>query len=356
MSIDLAYDVLLVEDNEDDRVAIAEWLEGRAPFRIRLEWAVTLAEAIDKLVGREFDAAFLDLTLPDSRGIDTVSRLVEAAPKLPVIVLTALDDRATGLEAIRAGAQDYLAKRWLSGHLLARVLEHAIERHRVYAELERKTEMLRGFAAMASHDIRGPLRNVRQLSEIVTEDALDLPAETRHFLQVIQAQATNVSDLVHRIHQLAELGARAPEYGEWPLRIAIEEAIESIGDRARDAVRWSDLPTVWADRVLVTLVFRNLIENAVKYVHEGTVPSVQISARVTPKRAHIEVRDNGIGVPEEERRRVFEPLQRGRDVANPGSGMGLALCRAVIESHGEAIALRRADGGGSVVTFALPRR
>ena len=122
---------LLVEDNPGDARLIKEALaEVRQP-RLRLEWVERLDAALAALARQPFDLVLLDLSLPDSQGLRTVQEIERVAPQTPVVVLTGLDDEAVALDAVRAGAQDYLVKSEVSGHLLARVIRYAIERNRV---------------------------------------------------------------------------------------------------------------------------------------------------------------------------------------------------------------------------------
>ncbi len=124
--------VLLIED-DPLLAAVLRKMMGRTPrgaagIVFRTEWADSLATGIDRLAGREFDAVLLDLMLPDSSGLGTLSRLREVYPGLPIVVLTALEEEALGIEAVRRGAQDYLDKAGIDGHLVSRALRYAIER------------------------------------------------------------------------------------------------------------------------------------------------------------------------------------------------------------------------------------
>ena len=123
--------VLLVEDNPGDARLIREALGEVEQPRFRLEWTKTLGEALETLAQRKFAVILLDLSLPDSQGMHTVQSIEQAAPDVPVVVLTGLDDEALAIEAVRSGAQDYLVKSDATPHLLTRVARYAIERHRI---------------------------------------------------------------------------------------------------------------------------------------------------------------------------------------------------------------------------------
>jgi diguanylate cyclase (GGDEF)-like protein/PAS domain S-box-containing protein len=132
---DDAIHALLVEDNPGDARLIQEALSEVGQPLFRLELAEDLSQAREALVQRQFAVILLDLSLPDSQGMDTIQRIEQAAPNIPVVVLTGLDDEALAVEAVRSGAQDYLAKSDVTPHLLARVVRYAIERHHISESL-----------------------------------------------------------------------------------------------------------------------------------------------------------------------------------------------------------------------------
>jgi len=126
---------LLVEDNPGDARLIKEALAEISRPHFRLEWAESLGKAQETLTQRQFAVILLDLSLPDSQGMDTVRRIEQAAPNTPVVILTGLDDEALAVEAVRSGAQDYLVKNDVTPHLLTRVVRYAIERHHISESL-----------------------------------------------------------------------------------------------------------------------------------------------------------------------------------------------------------------------------
>lgn len=141
----MALRVLLIEDNPDDADLLRELLAESRGDRVALAVAETLGEGVAFLDRAPVDLLLLDLSLPDSRGLETVTRAFARAPRVPIIVLTGLDDEALGVQAIHAGAQDYLAKGQVDGALLRRSMHYAIERHQLLAE---RTDDAQVFAAL----------------------------------------------------------------------------------------------------------------------------------------------------------------------------------------------------------------
>ncbi|MCA1975150.1 MAG: response regulator [Caenispirillum sp.] len=135
--------VLVIDDNPADAALVQFELEDAAPGVYEVSGAETLAEGLALVAERPFDVALLDMGLPDSRGMETVRRFMEAASDLPVVVLTGLDDPHIGLQAVQAGAQDYLIKGQVRGELLERAIAYARERKRVEGELRESEKRLR---------------------------------------------------------------------------------------------------------------------------------------------------------------------------------------------------------------------
>ena len=132
--------VLLVEDNQDDALLIQEAL---SETKIKIEAAERLSAALERLSRGALDAVLLDLSLPDAQGLDTIRRVRSYAPGVPIVVLTGLDDEEAAVKAVEQGAQDYLIKGQVDGHLLVRSLRYAIQRHRSEEALkERNRELL----------------------------------------------------------------------------------------------------------------------------------------------------------------------------------------------------------------------
>jgi DNA-binding response OmpR family regulator len=128
--------VLLIEDNPADARMIHEMLKGLRDGVLELETADRLSTGLVRLADGERDVVLLDLSLPDSQGFDTFLKLREKAGSVPVVLLTGLDDEALAVRAMHEGAQDYLIKGQVDGHLLSRALRYAIERNKLILELQ----------------------------------------------------------------------------------------------------------------------------------------------------------------------------------------------------------------------------
>lgn len=127
--------VLLIEDNPADARLIREMLKGLREGVFELESVDRLSTGLERLADSERDVVLLDLSLPDSQGFDTFLKLREKAGAVPTVLLTGLDDEALAVRAVHEGAQDYLIKGQVDGHLLSRAIRYAIERNKLVREL-----------------------------------------------------------------------------------------------------------------------------------------------------------------------------------------------------------------------------
>ena len=161
--------ILLVEDNPGDARLLREAMAEVGSAKFELNHVDRLSEAVRRLGEERFDVILLDLSLPDGKGINTVVRVREQALGVPIIVLTGLDDEALALDAVRAGAQDYLIKGQVDGSLLARAMRYAIERNQAEMKIERNLERV---------------RVLREIDQAITS-TLDLGAVLRLLLEKI---------------------------------------------------------------------------------------------------------------------------------------------------------------------------
>ncbi|HMK56968.1 MAG TPA: response regulator [Dissulfurispiraceae bacterium] len=137
-------EILLIEDDMADAELIQEIISEEADTTIGLKHVSRMSAAIELLGKQEFDAIVTDLSLPDSRGIETFFRIRNYAPKVPIIILTGLNDKEAGIEAVGKGAQDYIFKEQMGTKLLLnRSILHAIERNKLLMELESKMKEIR---------------------------------------------------------------------------------------------------------------------------------------------------------------------------------------------------------------------
>jgi two-component system sensor histidine kinase KdpD len=229
------------------------------------------------------------------------------------------------------------------------------------ADLAVESEKLRNVLLSAiSHDFRTPLATIIGSASTLrdSESSLDA-ARRRSLLDTLLHEAERMNRLVGNLLDLTRFSeGRVELHREW---IAIDELVGAVLARLRDVLAAhpvalhvpDDLPLVPGDEVMLEQVLSNLIENAARHTPPGT--TVEIAASATGGALEVSIRDHGPGFPPGEEARVFEKFHQARpESAQSGFGLGLAICKAIVEAHGGTIEARAASGGGADFHFTLP--
>lgn len=228
-------------------------------------------------------------------------------------------------------------------------------------QLEMTSERLRSSILSAlSHDLRTPLTALAGLAESLLLTGTQLSPETGELAAAIHEQTIRLNNLVENLLDMARLHAgRVTLRKEWQLlEEVIGSSIKLLG-RALENHRLNisleqDLPLLEYDAVLLERVFCNLLENAAKYAPVGSV--IDITASTKNDYVEISVSDHGPGFPQGKQNELFEMFARGEsESAVPGVGLGLAICRAIIQAHDGTISAVNKPEGGATITFTLPR-
>lgn len=220
-------------------------------------------------------------------------------------------------------------------------------------QLSRRNVDLENFTRVLAHDLNNPLAVARTFTTQLATGDLD-EKDTRQSLERIDRSLERMRVLVEDV--LAYLDSETSDLAEEPVDLGglVASAIEETGT---DVDVEGELPTVLGDPALLRRVFVNLFSNSAKYARDGVPAEVRVRVGRVEERWLLTLTDNGIGVADEERERIFEPFRRGSSVSGrPGTGVGLAICRTVIERHGGRIVCRPDPGGGTVFEIELPDR
>ena len=247
--------------------------------------------------------------------------------------------------------------------MVADIREERRIRNRLEAaarELERSNEELQQFAYVASHDLQEPLRMVTSYLQLIERrygDALD--DDGREFIAFAVDGAKRMKELIDGLLAYSRVDTSGGRFAPTSLDEVLRRVMQDLGPAVEEAgghIDSTPLPEVNGDEVQLAQLFRNLLGNALKF--RGTKPPrVMVSAIEHPDSWELRIRDNGIGVDEEHRDRVFEVFERlhSRDRYS-GTGIGLAICRKIVHRHGGHIRLEAADGPGTTVVFTLAKQ
>jgi PAS domain S-box-containing protein len=251
-------------------------------------------------------------------------------------------------------------------------LKQTEESLRAYAaRLKQSNRELQNFAHVASHDLQEPLRKVRTFGDrLKTKYAEALGEHGRNYLERMEDATARMQKLIEDLLALSRVTTQARPFAPVDLTEVAEEVVSDLEARIEQVggrVEVGELPTVEADRVQMRQLLQNLIGNALKFHKEGEAPIVRVRGgpleewkkrdgdAADGRICRIEVEDNGIGFEEEHLDRIFVPFQRlhGRNTYE-GTGMGLPICRKVVERHGGEITAKSAPGQGATFVVTLP--
>ncbi|MGB7272086.1 MAG: ATP-binding protein [Geitlerinemataceae cyanobacterium] len=364
-----ALKILLVEDNSADARILQKFLTSidRMP-EFEISWVDRLDEALQSLGNQTFNAILLDLGLPDSQGLETVRQIYEKAPKIPIVVLTGLDDEELAVEALRQGAQDYLIKGEMNRPWLVRAIHYAIERQQIIEQLQqlnnelaRSNRELEQFAYIASHDLQQPLMSISAFAQLITmKSGGNLDPKVHGYLTQILQAVTRMQQLIGDLLAYSRIGIGDRPTEPTDCNPVLEEVLGDLRgeiDRSGAVVTADALPVVRADPRQMVQLLTNLIGNAIKYRSDDTAPRIHIAVESQPDKWRFEVCDNGIGIESEYFDRIFQIFQRLHSAkAYPGTGIGLASCKKIVESYGGEIWVESTLNSGSSFYFTLPRR
>jgi light-regulated signal transduction histidine kinase (bacteriophytochrome) len=233
------------------------------------------------------------------------------------------------------------------------------ELRRVSQELTRSNEDLEHFARIASHDLSAPINSIRWLVEIfLNRHASRLDADGLKCIDQVSRTLARMSDLLAGILSHAQAGrdqissSKLCDSGE-SFAIALE-SVESTIQSLGAVITHEPLPEVAIAPQALTQLFQNLLANALKYSKPGQHPRIHLSAAECGGTWEFVLRDNGIGIDQQSFERIFEPMQRLAPTDVPGSGLGLATCRRIVERAGGKIWVASEPGVGSNFHFTLP--
>ncbi|HEY3788870.1 MAG TPA: hybrid sensor histidine kinase/response regulator [Urbifossiella sp.] len=373
--------LLLIDDDEDDRVLTEERLSDIPGQPYHLDWTPHYADGLEAICRGSHDLYLLDLHLGARTGIELLKEVRRRSCNRPVILLTGQGQVRTDLEALDAGASDYLEKSGLTSALLDRAIRFALVQHRAEALLEKKVqerteELARAnaalrdadrrkdeFLATLAHELRNPLAPIRNALEIIrlAGDKGEAIARQRERMERQVAQMQRLVDDLLDVSRLTVGKLRIS-----PETLTIQEVIETAIDTSRPLFEKakltfiSEVPAapirITGDRVRLAQAFSNLLHNAAKFTEPGG--RVWLSVAPSEETVSVVVRDTGVGIPKSLLPAVFTmftQIDRSLNRSQGGLGIGLALVRRLVEMHGGKVAAEsEGTGFGATFTITLP--
>ncbi|HEY9832188.1 MAG TPA: hybrid sensor histidine kinase/response regulator [Stenomitos sp.] len=406
--------ILLVEDNLADADLLGEILEEAEETQWSLVHVERFKDALISLHEHPFDVILLDLSLPDKQGLSTVAQIHEAAPDLPIVVLTGLNDRVIALEALRQGAQDYLVKGKIDTYLLIRAIRYAIERahtfkklrqseeqlQRLNEELERRvaeqtdelrqknqslqqeiaerqrleTELRHALAnerelsdlksriiSVVSHEYRTPLTTILSSTELLEHYGHNWAEEKkqRHF-QRIESSVHHLTRLVNDVLMFSKAEAGKLDFNPQHLDVVefcreLVKELQLIAGK-KHSIHFKCLgfqQDVYLDEKLLRQILSNLLSNALKYSPQGG--RIQFELVFRQHTLLFRIQDEGIGIALQDQSQLFDAFYRSSNVGTiSGTGLGLAIVERCVNIHKGKICVESEVGVGTTFTVTLP--
>ena len=356
--------VLVIDDQEINLRLMRAYLGG-VHYQV-----VTCSEpqqALQLIEQESPDLVLLDLMMPVLDGFAILGLLRQKFPQLPVLVITALNNRDARLRGLDAGARDYLTKPVDRSELLIRVrnltdVKKANDALGVaVARLQAANRDLDAFAGSLAHDLRQPVTTIIAFAHILegrAEPPLS-PSDAKHLKRIIGA-AESANRMIQGLLDFARLGQKKIEAVDVDLNKVVSDARTSLVNEIEGrAIAWTiaRLPIVRGDPSLLLLAFVNLLSNAIKYTRTREQPSIEIDCSFDPVAGHsVGITDNGVGFEMAFASKLFKPFERLHTTAEfEGTGMGLANVRRIMERQGGSVRAKAAPDRGATFTLLFPQ-
>jgi signal transduction histidine kinase len=345
--------ILLIDNDPDSRALVRLVLRQELPHLILEEIAdaVSFAEAFGRA---EFGLVILDPRLPWADGLAVLHALKGRWPSLPVILLTDRGGEELGVRAAKLGADDFLIKN--PGGFVNLPLAVLGTLSRTPPAPKHVDSDFQQLAAMAAHELQEPVRMVERYTRILAEDYKGrLDGEADELLGFAHEGARRLQDLIDGLLAFSRLDGSGKPFQRVESTDLLERVLADLGPVIAESaarITHDPLPAIEADPGQIVQLLRNLLGNALKF-RGGDPPRVHLSAAHARGEWAFAVQDNGIGMAPEDAKTIFTLFARLRpDV--PGSGIGLAVCRKIVERHGGRIWVESQPGQGSTFFFTLP--
>ena len=356
--------VLYIEDNEDDVALVRMYLKRYADVVGAGSWK----EAEKLLEEGDFDAVLLDYNLPGEDGLKVLEEILKRR-SMPVIMVTGQGDEETATQAMKLGAADYVVKSVSSFSKIKKVIEDALEKHRLEEEKRRLEEEIRRTNAeleksnrfkdllidILHHDLMNPAGLAMSFLELLEGSCDD--EEVLEYVGIVKKNVEKIISLIEDVKELSKLeNIKTLEKGEIKLvklwETVLEEYSSLLADREVEFIR--DAEGCVVGNEILKSVLSNLLSNAIKY----SPASSPITIRVWEEDGYAltSVADLGEGVPDEYKESIFNRFTRFDKAGVKGTGIGLAIVKRIVELHNGEVWVEDNSPRGAVFVVKLPKR
>ncbi len=349
--------ILLVDDDSGDRKHLKRML-SRASIDCVVVEADSVSKAIDTDQEDSFDCIFLDFQMPEMDGLTALRVFLNRWPGAAIIMSTGQGDEKVASEAIKAGAVDYIAKRDITEASIGKIITNSLSIMEMRRELIEQRRDVESFAHVLVHDLAAPIASIRMLAMFIAENISD------NRFDLVSKDVSSIGQSADRMGALIKSVSSHILMGDnlAPVLLSATGIVQGAVDDLKVAIEnsgaevaFNGLPEIYGDPAQLTQLFQNLISNAMKFCEDHS-PCIVVDVKTgTDGKWLISVADNGIGMADASRQRIFEPFARLNSVeAYAGSGLGLATCQRIVGRHGGEIWCESILGKGTTFFFTLP--
>ena len=352
--------VVIADDAPLQRVLFRRILERTASADLVGE-AADGRQAINVVAAEQPDIIFLDLAMPVLDGFDAIPELRRCSPTTRIVLLSGFDNVSLESAMAVTGADGYIEKALDPHAFVERVVDTCAS---AVADIDdartplRDQDDLATFASLAVHDLKGPLQLISGFTSLLNDTYRDALGESgREYLEWIADSARTMDTIVTDLLRYATIDTTDAAFGDVDLSAVLASVLVELApdlEQSGAVVTADNLPIVRGDVAQLGLVLRQLLSNAIKFVADDVTPRIYLGASQIYEGWRISVFDNGIGVDPAQSTKIFVGLHRlnSRD-SYPGTGIGLAICRRIVERHGGTLCVEGRPRGGSHFYFTL---
>lgn len=350
------FSLMIIDDDAGDRKNAR-----RAVKESGLPCDIVEAESIDSALqlckSQEFQCAILDYHMPGQNGLKGISLLHKFSPYMSIIMATGQGDEEIATAAFKQGVSDYLPKRSINADSVRRIIESNIHKNNLKRKLEEQRQALENFALILVHDLSAPIRNIQGCAGLIQEYLKNKEYDKLgEYCNQMEKNSIFLQDFINTLQEYNKVTNIGVAFSEFALKSALEQAKENLNviiEENNAVITHDQLPRVYGNMTLVTQLLQNLITNAVIFCHQDA-PEIHISAEQKGSKYQISIKDNGVGIPKNAYKTVFSPFVRLYDnEKNVRTGLGLAICKKIIERHEGEIWCESEEGVGTTFMFTL---
>ncbi len=235
---------------------------------------------------------------------------------------------------------------------------YAKELEKSYQKLKLSHNELEQFSSVVSHDLRSPISTINSFTQLLErKHGSSLNDEAKEYIQFIQSGCANAQNTIEGLLQLAKFGTRSMNKQNWPLEAILKDVLLNLNtplQLSQARITTGKMVDVFGDRIQIVQLLQNIIENAIKYAKTDTPPQIHIDSEKNSSGSKISISDNGIGIKDEYRERIFWIFNQ-LDPASEGIGLGLATCKKIIDNHNGKLHLESKEGKGTSFHIFIPQ-